>query len=148
MLPQEQAEAIARHALGTIAPDIPMLLAFLLLLSTRTGLPRRVQSLERLNRSRRHAGKIPLLDHVEVMSPLMRESFASSRDAAGAGRRSPRLHHVRGHLVRRGSELFWRVPHLRGSARSGVVQTRTVTWTIERPAFRPAMAAMSESANL
>jgi hypothetical protein len=146
MLSQERAEAIARHALGTIAPDIPMLLAFLLLLSTRTGLPRRVQSLERLNRARLHAGKVPLLDHIEVKSPLMRESFASSGDVGSSGRRAPRLHHVRGHLVRHGSQLFWRVPHLRGSARSGVVQTRTVTWTIERPAFRPAMAAMSESA--
>ncbi len=145
-LSPERAAAVARHALGTIAPDVPMLLAFLLLLSTRTGLPRQVQSLERLNRSRLHAGKVPLLDHIEVRSPLLRESFASSGDASSSGRRAPRLHHVRGHLVRRGSELFWRVPHLRGSARSGVVQTRTVTWTIERPAFRPAMAAMSEAA--
>jgi hypothetical protein len=38
---------------------------------------------------------------------------------------------VRGHLVRRGSQLFWRVPHLRGSARQGSVRTRTVTWTFE-----------------
>jgi hypothetical protein len=147
MLHPDRAEAIARHALGTIAPDIPMLLAFFLLLSTRTGLPRRVQSLARLNRARLHAGKVPLLDHIEVTSPLMRESFASGSDALSAGRRAPRLHHVRGHIVRRGSQLFWRVPHLRGSARSGVVQTRTVTWTIERPAFRPAMAAMSEAAH-
>jgi hypothetical protein len=36
---------------------------------------------------------------------------------------------VRGHLVRRGAELFWRVPHLRGNARFGAVRTRTVTWT-------------------
>jgi hypothetical protein len=33
--------------------------------------------------------------------------------------------------VRRGSQLFWRVPHLRGSARSGVVRTRTVIWTFD-----------------
>jgi hypothetical protein len=31
--------------------------------------------------------------------------------------------------VRRGAELFWRVPHLRGDARLGAVRTRTVTWT-------------------
>jgi hypothetical protein len=146
MLKPDRAEAVARHALGTIAPDIPMLLAFFLLLSTRTGLPRRSQSLERLNRSRLRAGKIPLLDHIEVMSPLMSERMGSSGNGQSAGRRAPRLHHVRGHLVRHGSQLFWRVPHLRGSARSGVVQSRTVTWTIERPALRPAMAAMSEPA--
>jgi hypothetical protein len=35
--------------------------------------------------------------------------------------------------VRRGSQLFWRVPHLRGSCRAGVVRTRTVTWTIDGP---------------
>jgi hypothetical protein len=46
-------------------------------------------------------------------------------------RRSPRLHHVRGHLMRHGSELIWRVPHLRGHARSGRVQTRTVVWTFD-----------------
>jgi hypothetical protein len=147
-LTPDRAQAIARHALGTIAPDIPMLLAFFLLLSTRTGLPRRPQSLERLNRARRRAGKAALLDHIEVMSPLMGERMGSSGNGVGAGRRAPRLHHVRGHLVRHGSQLFWRVPHLRGSARSGVVQSRTVTWTIERPLFRPPIAARNESAYL
>ena len=45
--------SLARHALGTMAADIPVLLAFFLLLSTRTGLPQRTPALERLNRSRR-----------------------------------------------------------------------------------------------
>jgi hypothetical protein len=131
-LPAAQEEAVARHALGTIALDIPMLLAFLLLLSTRTGLPQRPPMLERLNRSRVRAGKVPLLDHIEVLSPILRDSRSPSSSAAMSFRRAPRLHHVRGHLVRRGSQLFWRVPHLRGDARSGVVRTRTVTWTIEQ----------------
>jgi hypothetical protein len=125
-----QEEAVARHALGTIAVDIPMLLAFLLLLSTRTGLPQRAPTLERLNRSRARAGKAPLLDHIEVLSPILRDYRSPTGNAATSFRRAPRLHHVRGHLVRRGSQLFWRVPHLRGDARSGVVRTRTVTWTI------------------
>ena len=30
--------------------------------------------------------------------------------------------------MRRGSKLFWRVPHLRGNARTGSIVTRTVTW--------------------
>lgn len=129
-LTAEQEEAVARHALGTIAVDIPMLLAFLLLLSTRTGLPQRAPMLERLNRSRARAGKAPLLDHIEVLSPILRDFRSPTGNAATSFRRAPRLHHVRGHLVRRGSQLFWRVPHLRGDARSGVVRTRTVTWTI------------------
>jgi hypothetical protein len=133
MLNAEREKAVARHALGTIAADIPMLLAFFLLLSTRTGLPRRMPALDRLNRSRARAGKAPLLDHIEVLSPLLLESSPASRGGAAVARRGPRLHHVRGHLVRRGSQLFWRVPHLRGNARSGVIRARTVTWTIDRP---------------
>jgi hypothetical protein len=132
MLTPKQEEAVARHALGTIAADIPVLLAFFLLLSTRTGLPRRTPALERLNRSRARAGKHPLLDHIEVLSPVLREPHSAAGGTIMV-RRPPRLHHVRGHLVRRGSQLFWRLPHLRGNARSGVIRTRTVTWTVDRP---------------
>lgn len=128
----ESKQAIARHAVGTIAADIPVLFAFMLLLGTRFGVSHRSQSCQRLNRSRVRAGKLPLLDHVEVHSPV----FAPHRFAAaaneGMGRRARRLHHVRGHLVRRGNTMFWRIPHLRGTARSGSVRTRTVTWTVNR----------------
>ena len=130
-LSSAQSEAIWRHALGTIAMDVPMLLTFFLLLATRGGLPQRPQKLERLNRSRRKAGKATLLDHIEVRAPLLPEYQQTSRSDRHSARRGPRLHHVRGHLVRRGSQLFWRVPHLRGSARSGVVRTRTVIWTFD-----------------
>ena len=126
--------ALWRHALGTIAMDIPMLLAFFLLLATRNGLPQRPQAFERLNLRRRHSGKAPLLDHVEVTAPVLPEYRDYASAVPVAGRRSPRLHHVRGHLVRRGSQIFWRVPHLRGSARSGVVRSRTVTWNFDRSA--------------
>ena len=135
-LSSEREAAVTHHALGTIAADIPMLLAFFLLLSTRTGLPRRTPELERLNLSRARAGKAPLLDHIEVLSPVLGESYSAGGTGPALQRRAARLHHVRGHLVRRGSQLFWRVPHLRGNARSGVVRTRTVTWTIDRPASR------------
>jgi hypothetical protein len=127
-----QHQLIARHALGTIAIDIPVILAFLLLLATRPGLPRRPLMLERLNQARLKLGKAPLLDHIEVSCPLLPEYQPSSGESVlGRLRRGPRLHHVRGHLVRRGSHLYWRVPHLRGNARSGIVRTRTVTWTLE-----------------
>jgi hypothetical protein len=89
-------------------------------------------ALDRLNRSRIRAGKTPLLDHIEVLSPVLLDSSAGGHNGAALARRAPRLHHVRGHLVRRGSQLSWRVPHLRGNARSGVIRARTVTWTIDR----------------
>jgi hypothetical protein len=135
---EAETQAVARHALGTIAIEIPMMLVFFLLLATRPGLPRRPLMLERLNRSRMKSGKTPLLEHTEVFAPLLPDYPPTGGGAAGGQRRPSRLHHVRGHLVRRGSQLFWRVPHLRGSARAGVVRTRTVTWTIDpMPAGAP-----------
>jgi hypothetical protein len=130
----ESKQAIARHALGTIAIDMPVLLAFLLLLSIRSGVSHRVQSFARLNRSRAKRGKLPLLDHVEVHSPVILPYCSIGAGAKSMGRRARRLHHVRGHLVRRGSKIFWRIPHLRGSARAGSIRTRTVTWTVNAPA--------------
>jgi hypothetical protein len=130
-LTPEQSRALTHHALGTLAIDIPMVLAFFLLLVTRPGLPRRPLMLERLNRVRARVGKPALLDQMEVHSPIMPEyQFEHGQASAGFRRRS-RLHHVRGHLVRRGAKLFWRVPHLRGSAAAGLIRARTVTWEFE-----------------
>jgi hypothetical protein len=129
-LASEQAWAITHHALGTIAIDIPVLLAFFLLLTTRPALPRRPLMLERLNRVRIRAGKAPLLEQMEVSAPFLPEFQSGYGRYSESSRRSPRLHHVRGHLVRRGNKLFWRVPHMRGSARSGSIKTRTVTWLL------------------
>jgi hypothetical protein len=126
-----QCSALSHHALGTIAIDIPVVLAFFLLLTTRPSLPRRPLMLERLNRARSRSGKARLLDQIEVFSPLVPEYQPSGGGSSGIGRRASRLHHVRGHLVRRGSQIFWRVPHLRGSARSGIIRARTVTWIID-----------------
>jgi hypothetical protein len=127
----ELSLAVWRNALGTIAMDIPMLLTFFLLLATRSGLPQRMQAFEQLNGRRRMRGKTPLLDHIEVHAPVLPEYRDHRRGVPRSTRIFPRLHHVRGHLVRRGSQIFWRVPHLRGSARSGVLRTRTVTWTFD-----------------
>jgi hypothetical protein len=127
-LTSAESAAVTHHALGTIAISIPVVLAFFLLLATRPGLPRRPLMLERLNKARARSGRAALLEQIEVSAPLLPE-YGSERPARpGTPRRSSRLHHVRGHLARRGSKLFWRVPHLRGSARAGTVRTRTVTW--------------------
>jgi hypothetical protein len=135
-LSREVSFALWRHAVGTVAMDIPMLLTFFLLLATRSGLPQRVQTFEQLNRRRLRKGKAALLDHIEVHAPLLPEYRERPRSEPEVTRMSPRLHHVRGHLVRRGSQIFWRVPHLRGSARQGVVYSRTVTWSFDRAAGR------------
>jgi hypothetical protein len=130
-LTSAQASAVAHHALGTVAIDIPVLLAFFLLLATRPGLPLRPLMLERLNRARAKSGKAALLEQVEVFAPFLPEYQSGCSSDSRASGRSRRLHHVRGHLVRRGSKLFWRVPHLRGSARAGSIRTRTVTWLVD-----------------
>jgi hypothetical protein len=128
---ESERVAVWRHSLGTVAIDIPVILGFLLLLGTRSGLPQRPSDFERLNRARLKAGKAPLLEHVDVSAPILPGYASWGGNEASSARRSPRLHHVRGHLVRRGSQLFWRVPHLRGSPSLGSVRSRTVTWTVD-----------------
>jgi len=125
----EMRREVLHANLSACAFDPPMLFAFFLMLCARDALPQRVIPVDRLNRSRSRAGKPSLLEHVEVAAPL----FASRPEQASAHpaglnmeRRSPRLHHVCGHIVRRGSTVFWRCPHIRGSARLGKIQSRTV----------------------
>lgn len=130
-LSDEQKRAVWRHTLGSIALCVPMLMIFFLLLATRGGLPQRTADLEHLNRRRLRRGKGTLLDHIEVRAPILPEYRDYRAAEPHASRASPRLHHVRGHLVRRGSQIHWRVPHLRGCARRGVVAARTVTWTFD-----------------
>jgi hypothetical protein len=133
-----ESAAVTHHALGTIAFSIPVVLAFFLLLATRPSLPRRPLMLERLNRARARSGRTALLEQIEVSAPLLPEYGSEGPGRSGTPRRSSRLHHVRGHLARRGSKLFWRVPHLRGSARAGAIRTRTVTWHFEPSKKSPA----------
>src|SRR5579872_1802164 len=125
------SEVVRQHTLATIAVDIPMLLAFFLLLSTRSGLPQRRPDLTRLNRARGKLNRSLLMDRIEVCAPILPAYVAHASAEVTSTRRGPRMHHVRGHLMRHGSELIWRVPHLRGHARSGRVVSRTVVWTFD-----------------
>jgi hypothetical protein len=128
-----QQKQILSRSIGFIALAIPVMLAFFLLLTTRDGLPQRATQLERLNRARIARGRVPLADHIEVRAPFLppyRDAQIERACASGA-RRHPRLHHVRGHLVRRKDRLIWRVPHLRGKTQSGIVRSRTVEWRFE-----------------
>ena len=126
-LTHSQQSQVLREVLGTMAFDMPMILALFLLFAAKDGLQRRAADLERLNRARRCSGKRPLLEHIEVRAPIAASYQDPASPAANANRRrGPRLHHVRGHIVRRGEKVFWRLPHLRGSAHLGVVRSRTV----------------------
>ena len=126
-LTESQQLQVLHEVLGTTAFDMPMILALFLLFAAKDGLQRRAADLERLNRARRCSGKRPLLEHIEVRAPVAASYPCATPLAANANRRrGPRLHHVRGHIVRRGGRVFWRLPHLRGSVRFGVVRSRTV----------------------
>jgi hypothetical protein len=122
---------VVRDSLAAIARDAPFVLAFILLLSAKDATRRIPVARAAINRKRTATGRTPLLDHVEVHACL----DALDPEPTGpniAGRQSPRLHHVRGHLVRRDDRVFWRVPHLRGSACRGMVRSRTVCLSFAR----------------
>jgi hypothetical protein len=122
-------ESVLRASLAAAGTDLPLLFALCLLLSSRTRLPEHRPDLARLNRRRARDGRAALLDHVELNVPIV---SAYAMAAPGGGLRTmPRLHHVRGHLVRRGSQVFWRVPHLRGRAAFGHLRARSVTLHFE-----------------
>jgi hypothetical protein len=124
---------LIKDSVGSIAWDAPFLIAFLLLLSAKDATRRAPVSRAAINRKRLANGRAPLLDHIEVNACLSAVSTAESADEL-SGRQSPRLHHVRGHLVRRENRVFWRVPHLRGSAARGAVHSRTVCLSFARKA--------------
>jgi hypothetical protein len=126
---EEGRAALLHRCLGGCAFDAPMLMAFFLLLGARDLLPRQQVDRERINRVRCQAGKPALLDHIEVAAPIDRPPTRGLTPGGDSLRSSPRLHHVRGHIVRRGAAVFWRSPHLRGSGRLGQVHSRTVVLT-------------------
>jgi hypothetical protein len=118
--------------LSAVARDPPLILAFLLLLSAKDATRSIPVSRAVINRKREIHGHPPLLDHIEVRASLNTVQETDSGGFEVAGRQSPRLHHVRGHLVRRDDRVFWRVPHLRGSAARGMVRSRTVCLSFAR----------------
>jgi hypothetical protein len=123
---------VVHASLAAVARDTPLILAFLLLLSAKDATRSIPVSRAVINRKRELHGRPPLLDHIEVRASLDAIQ-ASSGGFEADGRQSPRLHHVRGHLVRREDRVFWRVPHLRGSAARGMVHSRTVCLSIAQP---------------
>lgn len=128
-LTDAQRMLVLHNVLGTTAFDMPMILALFLLFAAKDGIRHREANLERLNRVRSNSGKAPLLEHIEARAAIAVGDLHKTTRAPIPGtcpRRGPRLHHVRGHIARRGDKVFWRLPHLRGNARAGVVRSRTV----------------------
>jgi hypothetical protein len=125
----DQQSAILCTALGSTAFVIPTLFALFLLLAAKGGAQQRAANLDQLNRIRRYSGKAELLEHVEVSTSLGTQRVGNPTGIDANTRAGRRLHHVRGHLARRGYSIVWRSPHLRGNARLGVVQSRTVKLT-------------------
>ena len=113
--------------LRSIAADFPFIAAFTLVLSARNALNYAPSELSRLNASRAKKGKSPLLEHLTVSLQLDGDTHDGRLPPLPADdRRGPRLHHVCGHLVRRGSGVHWRRAHLRGDPTAGMISTRTI----------------------
>lgn len=123
--PQSQKELL-RSSLASVARDMPLVLAFALLLGAHNATEARRVDCQRLNRRRRQRNKRPLLEHLEVSCRIDLAPAEARGSRGSSGRRAPRLHHVRGHLVRRADELYWRKTHLRGRLALGQVHSRTV----------------------
>jgi hypothetical protein len=118
-----ERDSILQMMRATI-PDFGMLCAFLLLLSLECAVAEPRRGLDRINRARSRAGRVLLLDHVEVRLRLA--VVGEHGFGVQPGRSASRLHQVRGHLVRRAGKTFWRMHHLRGDAAMGIVASRTV----------------------
>jgi hypothetical protein len=121
-----QGARVTRLLISSVALDIPMLLALFLLMTVRADLVQTAVNPERLNRKRARFGRAPLLEHVEVSTPLLVRAAYRNAEHPIAARSGPRFHHVRGHIVRRGNAVYWRGPHWRGHLRLGQVRSRTV----------------------
>ena len=133
--PAADRNDITKSLLGTVAFSGPLLIALFLLVGLRSELEHTEVSRERINAKRLRLGRRPLLSHIEVSCPVLAaERRVESKAEFGASRTGPRLHHVRGHIVRREDVIFWRRSHWRGHLRLGSVRTRTVTLRLPRAA--------------
>lgn len=113
-LPQAAAECCVN-----LWPDVVQALAFFALLGARVPLAEKPVDRGRLNKARVKAGKPALLDHVQLTIGRPQPAHSAEHSWQEGARRHPRLHSVRGHLVRRRDQIFWRAPHLRGLENAG-----------------------------
>lgn len=110
---------------STLWRDMLVLLGYSLMAGMRSELTMEPSDLDRLNRARRKRKVPELLGFVEVGVGLFgRRGPLNGGAGSSSNRSASRLHHVRGHFVRRGDILFWRRPHLRGDVALGPAPTR------------------------
>ncbi len=115
------------HAVDPLLEDVPFFAMFCLLLMSKSALREQPANRRRLNEARAHRGRALLLDHVELTMNLRAPEGRSEAPASAEHRSSPRLHFVRGHLVRRGDAIHWRMSHMRGKAEIGSIRSRTIS---------------------
>lgn len=101
--------------------DAPFVLGFCLLIAARSQLIFQASDLVRLNLLRAKQSKPLLLEHVEVGAWMHRIEPNATTNVSTDTRVGARLHHVRGHFVRRANKIFWRSPHLRGEPLLGTM---------------------------
>ena len=140
LVPDKTAMALLRvkaGSTGTVLTELaegtwfalPLLFAFVALLNSPQVVETQPSDLDRLNVARKRRGRLPLLDHVEVRLALGEGSRAGS--GGESLRAAPRLHLVRGHVVRRAGRTFWRQAHLRGDSQKAMA-TKIVRVTAGR----------------
>lgn len=93
---------------------LPVVLTFSAMLNSGGILREQPSDLKRPNRTRGTARKRSLLDHIEISMQLGFGHASIDGDGERSSRSTPRLHYVRGHVVRRSDKTFWRSSHLRG----------------------------------
>ena len=108
-----QLDTVVSDTIGPAAFDFPFLLSFALLLMAGSH-QTEATDLSTINRARRRRGRPELLGHLRVTQQVFQTSEARRCELSASDRASPRLHLVRGHLVRRGDKVFWRTSHFRG----------------------------------
>ena len=104
---------------ANLCSDVIQALAFFALLGARVPLAEKPVERGRLNKARAKAGKPILLDHVQLTIGRPQPAHSAEHSWQDGSRRHPRLHSVRGHLVRRRDQIFWRAPHMRGLENAG-----------------------------
>ena len=124
--PPVQAELSRRLAEGSWYL-LPVILAFSIMLNSRGILRQHPTSTEKIDQHASKPSKRAMLDHIEIKMDLGFSYARLDKQRINATRSPPRLHYVRGHVVRRAGKTFWRSSHLRGDIDQPVVP-RTVTF--------------------
>ena len=86
---EESRHAAVNGSLSAVARDVPLLLAFFLLLNARDATSSVRIGRETVNGKRRRLGRAPLLDHIEVRASLDRLSSPSDSEPGHRERRAP-----------------------------------------------------------